>query len=650
MFRPLEMSKVEIAVPEHVVLPVTEALARSEVFHPVDINPIKEEDSAAPLPASWRAQSANLTDLERRVLGMMEALNIEAGRPPTELHPIELVTAKQDVVDLEKEVKEAIQSRREAQDQLDELSKYAHHLEPVEDMDIHLDTLRHLRYTFILLGTMPEANMVRLQSSLELVPFVLTPLRYDGNLVTVMLIGRQADAKVLTRAARSAYLNPLELPKQYNGTPKEVLLALRRDITLAQQHLQEWEDAISHLHDVHEQHLRILLWRIRARRTLVNAIASYRRLHYLYLITGWVPTEQVSKLEDQIMTVTDQAFIEVTVPQREERESVPIALGNPPFMDSFQGLVTTYAYPRYGEIDPTPLISLSFPFIYGIMFGDAGQGLFLVLFGWLLLSRKVPVLRGLAGLGRLLIACGTTATLFGFLYGSFFGFEDVISSLWLRPLEDIMSILTVTVGIGMGLISVGMICNMINSIWARNWSKLLFDHNGISGFVFYWAIIGWAATAFIPGFPVPGWIFLTLIVLSGIALLFSEPLGHLVQGHHPLIEESLATYLIESGVEFFESAIGMMSNTLSYVRMGAFAVAHGSLSLVVFIIAKLISPQQQGFGYWSTVVLGNLFIIGFEGLIVGIQTLRLEYYEFFSKFFDGGGERYHPLTLVSQKE
>ncbi len=648
MFRPLKMSKVEITVPEHAVLPVTEALARSEVFHPVDTNPVKED--AAPLPASWRSQSAALTDLERRVLEMMESLEIEVEPPPEDLHPIDISAAKQDVSDLEEEVKEAIQGRREALDQLEELSKYAHHLEPVEDLDIQLDTLHHLRYTFILIGVMPEANISRLQSSLDLVPFVLTPLRYDGNLVTVMLIGRQEDAKILNRAARSAYLNPLELPEQYKGTPKEILLALRRDITLSQQHVQEWEDDIRHLHNVHKQHLAVLLWRIRARRTLVSTIASYRKLRFLYLITGWVPSEQVAKLEDGVLTVTDQALIEVSPPSWQERKTVPIALGNPSFMDSFQDLVTTYAYPHYGEIDPTPLVALSFPFIYGIMFGDAGHGIFLALLGWLLLSRKVPILRGLAGLGRLMIACGSAATLFGFLYGSVFGFEDVLPALWLKPMDDIMTILIATVGIGMGLISVGMICNIVNAVWMRDWSKLLFDHNGIAGFIFYWSIVGWSASALLPGFPLPGWPFVALLTITGLAMLFAEPLGNLLQKHKPLVEEGLATYLIESAVEFFESVIGVLSNTLSYVRMGAFAVAHGSLSLVVFIIAKLIAPSQSGFWYWTTVVLGNLFIIGFEGLIVGIQTLRLEYYEFFSKFFDGGGERYRPLKLVSQQD
>jgi len=110
----------------------------------------------------------------------------------------------------------------------------------------------------------------------------------------------------------------------------------------------------------------------------------------------------------------------------------------------------------------------------------------------------------------------------------------------------------------------------------------------------------------------------------------------------------MGIYLMRAIFELFETFISLFSNTLSYVRMGAFAVAHGALSLVVFIIAEAVSPGQ-GLGYWIILALGNVFVIGFEGMIVGIQTLRLEYYEFFSKFFSGGGIRYRPLTLISEE-
>ncbi len=114
-----------------------------------------------------------------------------------------------------------------------------------------------------------------------------------------------------------------------------------------------------------------------------------------------------------------------------------------------------------------------------------------------------------------------------------------------------------------------------------------------------------------------------------------------------MVQGSMGTYAVGAFFELFETLIGLLSNSLSYVRVGAFAVAHGGLSAVIFILAEMVS-RGHGVGYWVVVALGNVFIIGFEGLVVGIQTLRLEYYEFFSKFFSGGGTRYEPLTPVPE--
>jgi V/A-type H+/Na+-transporting ATPase subunit I len=122
-----------------------------------------------------------------------------------------------------------------------------------------------------------------------------------------------------------------------------------------------------------------------------------------------------------------------------------------------------------------------------------------------------------------------------------------------------------------------------------------------------------------------------------------------VEGHRPLYEGGFFTYLIQAGVELFEVIISLLSNTLSYVRVGAFAVAHGGLSAAIFILAELFAGFLGPVGYWFVVVVGNIFIIGFEGLIVGIQTMRLSYYEFFGKFFTGGGMRFEPLVLTPEK-
>ncbi|MCD6344675.1 MAG: hypothetical protein J7M17_03610 [Anaerolineae bacterium] len=648
MFRPQMMSRVKLMVPEHDIMPMTEALALSGVFHPVSSGRA-EEKKVIPYTEHWQEQAASLADLERRILAAMETLRVEIGPPPaTDPHPIEVELARRDVERLEQEAQESLEGIEKLQHKLDQLRHYLKQLEPLADVEVNLDSLSHLRYTFVLIGTMPVANLTRLQTSLELIPSVLVSLKHGEHLATVVLFGRQCDAEILNRAARSAYLNPLSLPKQYQTTPAEAMAALRLGIERTRQHLDEYQADIERLRSAHEQHLRSLLWRIRARHTLVKTIISYQRMRYVYLVTGWVPAAQVPALEQQVKQASDKTLIEVSSASRQERDSVPSALENSPLVKPFQSLVTTYGYPGYGEIDPTFLTALTFPLVFGIMFGDVGHGLLLALLGGLLVSRKVRALRGLAGMGGIVLVCGVAAMLFGFLYGSVFGFETILAPLWVRPLEDIMGILPVTVGIGVVILTVGMLSNLINAFWAHRWGRFLFEHNGLAGIIFYWALLGLAASFFVAGFPLGSVPLAVLVLVSALAMTFAEVLSNLIEGQRPLIEGSLSTYLIQVLVEFFESTIGLLSNTLSYVRMGAFAVAHGCLSLVVLIIAGIVSPAH-GVGYWLVVIVGNLFVIGFEGLIVSIQTLRLEYYEFFSKFFAGDGVRYRPLSLISRE-
>jgi V/A-type H+-transporting ATPase subunit I len=141
------------------------------------------------------------------------------------------------------------------------------------------------------------------------------------------------------------------------------------------------------------------------------------------------------------------------------------------------------------------------------------------------------------------------------------------------------------------------------------------------------------------------------VVCMLLAVVFSHPLQHWMHDGHFVIDGGWGIFAVQSAAEILEKIISMLSNTLSYVRVGAFAIVHAGFTGAVFIIAKLVGGgEEAGFGYWTVVVLGNLFVIGLEGFIVTIQTMRLHYYEFFSKFFQGGGSPYEPLRLAGAKE
>ena len=647
MFYPQAMTEIELVIPTRDLPAMTDVLARQGVLHQVDASFLNSKTGLEPAD-SWPGRAATYAALERQVLATMQALDIEEGAPllADRISIIDIEVAGPLATQIEQEVQKVSERLVHDQKRLEQLASYVHQLEPVARIDFDISTLHRSRYISSILGTIPIANLERLGTSLARIPFVLLTLRQDRHTAVVWLAGMQRDADILSRAARSAYLNPLDLPDVHQGTPSEIIRSLHTAMERAQQRIAGDKTVMAQLRETRGQQLQTLLWRARASRILAEAMGHFGRFHYTCMAAGWVPSSRLAALTQQLTQTFKNVFIGANPVKRSgTKPDVPVALGNPRILAAFQQLVTTYARPHYEEVDPTWLIALTFPLLFGAMFGDVGQGLVLALLGGLVISLKARALRGLASLGPIIIACGLAATLFGFLYGSVFGLENVLPVLWIRPIDDILSILSIAIGAGVVLLSIGFLLGILNAWMARDWGRLLFDHNGIAGFVLYWSLIGLAAGIFLGHLPIPPLVCGVLVVVAGLAVMFSEVLKRLVEGHRPLVEGGLGTYAVQAIFELYEALISFVSNTLSYVRVGAFAVAHSGLISVFFILAGLVSPSH-GAGYWIMVVLGNSFIVGFEGLIVGIQTMRLEYYEFFNKFFTGGGMRYKPLTLL----
>ena len=664
MFFPKEMTEIELIVPSKDLLAVTKVLSGYGVFH--------QTDSSYPGVASgsantWQEQAALYATLERRIQLVMQALGVDEGQPPSSDFEamVEVEKIRPLVEQLEEEVKKISDELTDQRKRLEQLESTLHQLEPVEDIDLDISSLRDSRYMFSVLGLIPSANVDRLQTSLARVPHVFLILRSDPGKPVVWLAGTKANADVLERAARSAYLDPLSLPNDYQGTPANIITSIRNTIESTQSRIEELKATLARLADERRQQLRDLLWQAHTSRVLADAIVRFGQLRHTYVITGWVPADDLEELNRRLKQASREILIETLPTSRSgQNQNVPVALTNNRFLRPFQMLVNTYARPRYGEIDPTILIAFTFPILFGAMFGDIGQGLVLALLGWLMSSGRI--LKSMSSLGGLIAICGVSATLFGFLYGSIFGFEGhlveeylgfKLEPLWISPIHEILPILIVAIDAGIILLTLGFLLSIFNLWRSRDWPHLVFGHNGIVGFVLYWSLLGLLGSslgespispklAVAAGSSLPSVVFTVLAIISGVAIMFSEVFRNLMEGHRPLIEGGIGTYAIQAPMELFETVISFLSNTLSYVRVGAFAVAHGGLSLAIFSLAG----TQPDLGFWITILIGNIFIVGFEGLIVGIQTMRLHYYEFLGKFFTGGGMRFEPLALTPAKE
>ena len=662
MFFPKAMTEIELIVPSKDLLAVTKVLSSYGVFH--------QTDSSYPGAASgsantWQEKAAVYAGLERRIQLLMQTLSIEEGKSPlSETEGIvDVEKIRPTVEQIEDEIKQVNDQLTAEKKHLEQLESTLHQLEPIEDVDIDISSLRDSRYLFSTLGLIPTANVDRMQTSLARVPHVFLTLRSDPAKPVVWLAGAKANADVLERAARSAYLNPVTLPEDYRGTPANIIKSLNSTIESVQKTIADLQARLEKLADARKDQLCDLLWQAHTSRVMADAIVRFGQLRHTYLITGWVPVSDLDGLTARLKQASKEILIENLPTFRYgENQHVPVALLNNKFLKPFQMLVNTYSRPSYGELDPTILMAISFPLLYGAMFGDLGQGLILLVLGLLIHNRIFA--KGLQSLGLLIAYCGAAAAVFGYLYGSIFGFEGHLideylhfhfQPLWISPIENILSVLSIAIDAGIILLFIAFLLGIFNNIRLKDWAHVVFGHTGLVSLIFYvsfLAILGnfLGSTAIAPKvavaiskLPLP---FAIIALVFGLLVMFSEFFRNLMEGHRPLIEGKgvggFVMFLVQSFMDIFETVISMLSNTLSFVRVGAFAVAHGGLSLAIFSLAG----AEPGVKFWIVILIGNIIIIGLEGLIVGIQTMRLHYYELFGKFFTGGGMRFEPLTIT----
>ncbi len=327
-------------------------------------------------------------------------------------------------------------------------------------------------------------------------------------------------------------------------------------------------------------------------------------------IRGWTSFRDEAALLAALAEADVKGLIRLSAPPPDL--DPPLLLDNPRWMRPFEIFTGMLGVPSAGEADPTRIVAIAAPLMFGYMFGDVGHGAVLLVAG-LVLGRRYPAL-------RLLIAGGLVAIVFGFLYGSVFAIETLIEPAWLHPLEYPLVMMLVPLIGGALLLLTGMLLDALQSYWhrqGRHWWE-----TGAGLVLAYLGLLG--------SFVEP-------------ALLFAAAAGGawFVLGHALIAPRRRLAAVGAALTEFLESLFQVLVNTLSFVRVGAFALAHAGLSLAVVGVAEAASSTT---GWLVILVLGNALIIGLEGLIVGIQTTRLVLFEFFVRFLHAEGRPFRPIV------
>lgn len=524
---------------------------------------------------------------------------------------------------------------------------------PFRPLDCKLQDVLHYKYINYRFGRIPIEYYHKMQKYLmnDLTAIFVEGERDESSVYGAYFVSPGESLKV-DAVFRSLHFERITLNLVSDGTPADLYRELEKEI----------EETTKKINDLNKEVFQMLEDRA------PQLVAAHQRLEEMsknfdvrkmaarmqdneedsYILCGWMAENDVEKFLEETKD-DDKIFIMVEEDKETYFGEPPTKLKNPKLFKPFEMYVQMYGLPAHNEMDPTIFVGLTYSFIFGAMFGDVGQGLLLALVGGLLYFWKKIPLAGIIG------TAGVFSTFFGFMFGSIFGFEDIIDAVWLRPINSMTTlpfigklntVFIVAVAFGMGVIIFTMLLHIINALRSHDPGAAWFDVNGAAGLVFYASVVA-TIVLFMTGHKTPGGI--VMAVMFGIPLLlilFKEPLTKKIQKRTDKMEEGKAMFLVQGFFELFETLLSYFSNTLSFVRIGAFAVSHAAMMEVVLMLAGV----EEGNPNWIIVILGNLFVCGMEGLIVGIQVLRLEYYEMFSRFYKGSGRAFNPYTKSTSKK
>jgi V/A-type H+-transporting ATPase subunit I len=359
------------------------------------------------------------------------------------------------------------------------------------------------------------------------------------------------------------------------------------------------------------------------------------------LVTGvlaWTPASEIDQLR-QALTPHGAAVVALPTPRGVDPPSLVHEEGE--LNRAFAPLVDTYTTVPYANVDPTVLAGLAFVLMFGMMFADAGQGALLLLGGLLLRAGRIRRLAGARRVWPFVVGAGLSSIVFGVLFGEFFGPTGVLPVLWVTPLEEPILLLEVALGVGACLLGGAYVLGTVNRWRESGWRAALLSTSGVAGAAVFLGLGLLALGAYLEvSWLVTGSV---AVVVAGLVMAYGGLLAATGGG---------AAGAAEAGVELFDGVIRLGTNFVSFARLAAFGLAHAALLGIVW---------QGTTALWATgglamlaavalFVIGNALTFTLEGVVAGVQALRLEYYELFSRVFVSEGRAFRPWSIPLTEE
>ena len=509
----------------------------------------------------------------------------------------------------------------------------------LKNVSLPIEDITNMKNFQMDLYKVPEQNMVKIKANYENIPSVIQSVYKEKEFVIFIAFTPVLLIVETEKIFKSANCEKIAIPDHYTGLPKDVVVVVGKEINLVRQSTEKIKKQLNDFFNENYKTIKNLEISYELEQKSGEIKKSAACTNEFFYLSGWIPKSFMVSLNKLLMGFDDRILIIKKEPNEISNKAAipPTMLRNNKIFKPFESMVSMYGVPSYDELDPTTFLAITYTLMFGAMFGDVGQGLVLFLGGYLLKHKL-----GRINIGGVLESLGVSSIIFGFLYGSVFGSETVINALLIRPMEHINDILISAIVFGCGFLILGFIFGITNSLRRKDLERGLFAKEGLAGLLFY---IG-ALTLIIsivykyPLLPMPIWIIYFIFFL--LLILLKQPLANLILRKKILFEAGAKDYFIEAGFEVVETLLSMFSNTLSFIRVGAFALNHVGL-FVAF--SAMASMTKSGFASVLILILGNVIIICLEGLIVFIQGLRLQYYELFSKYYEGGGVTFEPVKV-----
>ena len=561
-----------------------------------------------------------------------------------------------EVESLKKRGAVAVEELRRVQESKDEAESFRNLKVPFAELD-------HLSFLSLRIGRIDPADFDELSFSVGS-RAIIVPLGDDKSKI-MAATSKKARFSLDSELKRFGFV-PFEIPADFKGIPDDVLAGLDSKLSESRRAIDYINEEKRNMAQAHSGLLRRLLASFAISAQIADVQGGLESTSLVYRITGWIPSGDChSMMRDMDKLTEGRIAIRVYNPHEvpsvlNGSEQVPVRLRHGKLVGAFERMIFSYGSPVYGSIDPTPFVALFFTLLFGIMFGDAGQGFVFLLMG-ILMELKFVRVGGWNKFAPIFIAIGCSSMIMGILTGEFFGNEEVlrpvslaITGLFGEPRAPILHLMPdgsehsvrtmfgffgVTVAVGLVINSVGLVINIINKLLMHKVGKALFGKSGLSGALFFWYVVALVIRIVVFGH--------ALAVADGIVIgvtlfltMFSEPIHRILDGERPVFENGVFAAVIEAVVELLETLISYMSNSISFIRVGAFGLAHAVLGFIIATLSEMAGPA-----YLAVMIFGNAIVVVLEGMIVAIQVIRLQYYEFFSKFFNETGKEFKPFAF-----